>query len=138
MKKLLVFATLAVVCSGCITRWADLTLLSSKNVDVRKAHYVDNKKRVTGETLQHIFIFFPIGQLHIKEAVDRAIESAPGAAALSDASMAGGIFRMFMAARGLLWRGTLCLNRSLILTTSRLEFVLRVRSKSVGADCWSV
>lgn len=90
MKKLIILAALAAICSGCITRWADLTLLSSKNVDVRKAHFVDNKKRITGETLQHVIVCFPVGQLHIKEAVDRAIESAPGAVALSDATVEHG------------------------------------------------
>lgn len=92
MKKLIVLALLAAVCSGCVTRVADMTLCSTKNVDLKVPHPVDAKRRVTGETRMHILILIPFGEESIKEAIDRAIESAPGAVALANATIDRGFF----------------------------------------------
>jgi hypothetical protein len=92
MKKLLFAMLAAAACSGCVSRVADLTLCSTKNVDLKIPHPVDSKRRVTGETRTHIVILIPFGQESIKEAIDRAIESAPGAVALSDATIERGFW----------------------------------------------
>ena len=87
MKKLLVSALLLAVCTGCVSRVADLTLCSTKNVDVRKAHYTSSKRRVTGETMREFVFVFPVGRCDVKEAIDRAIENAPGAVALANVTV---------------------------------------------------
>lgn len=71
--------------SSCSRRVLDFTLISSKNVDLTKgASFVRGKSRVEGKDMVHIIIFIPTGQVNIKEAVDKAIESTPGCVALLD------------------------------------------------------
>jgi hypothetical protein len=70
---------------GCTTRLTDFTVLSTKNVDLSKmGTYTRGLSRVKGEDLAFIIIFIPTGQPHPKEAIDRAIQSVPGAVALVD------------------------------------------------------
>jgi hypothetical protein len=69
---LLAFA--AVSFSGCVTRIADFTALSTKNVTVPG----DRGPRVQGEDLVTIVLFFPTGQSSIKQAVDNAIQKGGG------------------------------------------------------------
>jgi hypothetical protein len=79
----LVAATLLI--SGCSTRVVDFTFVSSKNFEWSRAgEYQRTSRRVAGEDKVHIIIFFPTGVSHTKEAMDRAIESVPGAVALVD------------------------------------------------------
>ena len=77
-------ASLALV--GCTTRFVDYTLLSTKNVDLSKASsFKRGPNRVTGEDSQIIILFIPTsGTPNLKTAVDKAIESVPGAVALVD------------------------------------------------------
>jgi hypothetical protein len=72
--------------TGCTQRFVDYTLLSTKNVDLSKAGtFKRGANRVTGEDSQIIIIFIPTsGTPHLKTAVDKAIESVPGAVALVD------------------------------------------------------
>lgn len=77
--------SLLMTLSGCTHRLIDFTLISSKNVDLaRGASFVRGKDRVQGTDKVHIVLFFPTGSYNLKEAVDRAIESTPGAIALLD------------------------------------------------------
>jgi len=70
---------------SCTTRMTDFTVLSTKNVDLSKmASYTRGPQRVKGEDLAFIIIFIPTGVPHPKEAIDKAIESVPGAIALVD------------------------------------------------------
>ena len=63
----------------------DFSLISSKNVDLsRAAEFVSDKQRVNGEDTKYIIIFIPTGIPNAKEALDKAIESVPGAIALLD------------------------------------------------------
>jgi hypothetical protein len=81
-KGILFFVVLLL--SGCSTRVADFTIISSKNIDISKG--VDFKRgsaRVRGEDLKHIIIL-PGSHPNAKEAMDQAIESVPGAVALVD------------------------------------------------------
>jgi hypothetical protein len=91
MKRILNLTTLAfclisaLLTAGCTTRLTDFTVLSSKNLDF--AHAGDFKRgtnRVTGKDEAYIIIFIPTGVPNIKTAVDRALESVPGAVALVD------------------------------------------------------
>ena len=71
--------------TGCTTRLTDFTVLSTKNVDLSKmGTYTRGMSRVKGEDLAFIIIFIPTEQPHPKEAIDRAIQSVPGAVALVD------------------------------------------------------
>ena len=73
------------ILSGCVTRLADFTLISTKNVDLtRGASFQRAQSRVTGEDSVSIIIIIPTGIPNMKTAIDKAIESVPGAIALLD------------------------------------------------------
>ena len=82
----LLFASIvALLFSSCSHRVLDFTLISSKNVDLSKgATFERGKSRVEGKDMIHVIIFIPMGTVHIKEALDKAIESTPGCVALLD------------------------------------------------------
>lgn len=87
MKKLLVVSVLSAgaFLSGCSQRVLDFTVVSSKNVDLSKgADFKRGTTRVRGEDKRDIIVFIPTGHPSAKEAMDRAIESVPGAVALTD------------------------------------------------------
>jgi hypothetical protein len=85
LKHLIVLAACLLALSGCTHRYIDFTAISSKNIDLsRGAEFVRGDARVTGTDKAHIIIFIPTGQPNAKEALDRAIESTPGAVALVD------------------------------------------------------
>ncbi|MCX7985502.1 MAG: hypothetical protein N2662_00995 [Bacteroidales bacterium] len=50
----------------------------------KSSTFIRGKTRVTGEDKMYIIIFIPTGVAHLKEALDRAIESVPGCVALLD------------------------------------------------------
>ena len=87
MKTALITSLIAILFTlqGCTNRVTDFTIISSKNVDLSQiAKYQRGDERVTGEDIAHIIIFIPTGIPNLKEAIDRAIESVPGAVALVD------------------------------------------------------
>ena len=86
MKKLVYAIVLfSTVLSGCTTRLVDFTVISSKNIDLsRGADFVRASQRVKGEDQKQIILFIPTGVPNIKDAMDKAIESQPGAIALLD------------------------------------------------------
>ena len=85
MKLLFVFSLLMLGLSGCTQRLVDFTVISSKNMDLsRGAEFERGAKRVTGQDSSQIIIVIPTGMPSTKEAMDRAIESEPGAVALLD------------------------------------------------------
>ncbi|MBD3223283.1 MAG: hypothetical protein GF313_01025 [Caldithrix sp.] len=70
---------------SCSTRVMDFTLISSKNVELSKfPTYERGFERVEGKDTKQIIIIIPTGNPDGKEAIDRAIESTPGAVALVD------------------------------------------------------
>jgi hypothetical protein len=74
-----------VVLSGCVTRLVDFTMISTKNIDLAKgANFQRGPSRVQGEDSVAIIIFIPTGVPNMKTAIDKAIESVPGAVALMD------------------------------------------------------
>jgi len=85
MKAISALAVAALAAAGCSTRLIDFTVISTKNVDLsRGASFERAKERVEGIDKVHIIVFIPTGTPNMKEAIDRAIESVPGAVALLD------------------------------------------------------
>jgi hypothetical protein len=75
----------AATLSGCSQRYIDFTTISSKNIDMtRGAEFERGHQRVVGVDKAHIIVIIPTGTPNAKEALDRAIESTPGAVALLD------------------------------------------------------
>jgi hypothetical protein len=88
MKKnvyIFVLVIFYMMVAGCSQRLLDFTIVSSKNIDLsRVASFKRGQSRVEGKDIKHIIIFIPTGIPNAKEALDRAIESVPGAIALVD------------------------------------------------------
>jgi len=84
--RILVWSILLVILlSGCGQRLVDFTIISTKNIDLSRANTFERaKSRVTGVDMVHWIIFIPTGVPNMEEAIDRAIESVPGAIALVD------------------------------------------------------
>ncbi|BCV27247.1 MULTISPECIES: hypothetical protein [Shewanella] len=68
--------------SGCTVRVADLTVGSTKNVNLNSGQLVKGE-RVTGEDSYGVFLF-PFGIPNVKTAMDRAIETNKCAVGLTD------------------------------------------------------
>ena len=108
-------AILALSASGCRTRLTDFTVLSSKNLDfaqVEKFHRGQN--RVSGTDTSYIIIFIPTGVPHIKNAVDRALESVPGAVALVDGVVYAENWYFIIGANSFIVEGTPLIDPSLV------------------------
>ncbi|MNZ98568.1 hypothetical protein D3C78_1178570 [compost metagenome] len=92
MKKLLLSVLVLSALQGCVQRVGDFTVASTKNIDLkREAHRVDERRRVVGQDVVHIISFIPTGLYpNMKEAMDNAIEKAPGAVGLSDVTVKRG------------------------------------------------
>lgn len=88
-KKFTLVALLStMVLSGCSTRIADLTYVSTKNVtQADLASAKSDGERVTGEDSAHIIVFIPTGNPNAEEALDRAIEKKKGGVALKNATI---------------------------------------------------
>ena len=72
---------------SCTHRLTDFTVISTKNVPIGKGvrpEFVKGDTRVKGKDLVHTILFFPLGAPNLKEAIDKAIESTPGAIGLAD------------------------------------------------------
>ena len=87
-KRLMLFSLIGLLCFsaiGCVTRLVDFTIISTKNIDLaRGADFKRGPSRVQGEDKVSIIIFIPTGTPNIKTAIDKAIQSVPGAVALLD------------------------------------------------------
>lgn len=83
--KLIVVSTAVILYSSCSHKVLDFALISSKNVDLSKASsFTKGNNRVIGKDVVHLVIIFPTGNLSVKEALDKAIESTPNCVALLD------------------------------------------------------
>jgi hypothetical protein len=83
--KLIAAACATLALTACSQRIVDFTMISSKNIDMtRAAEFQRGTGRAHGEDSRPIIIVIPTGEPSAKEAMDRAIESAPGAVALMD------------------------------------------------------
>lgn len=90
MKKTNYFLSLVLVMfvlSSCTHRITDFTVISTKNFPISSENPVALKKadkRVKGVDKAHVIICIPTGTPNLKQAIDRAIESYPGAVGLAD------------------------------------------------------
>ncbi len=90
MKKINSFLSLALVLfvlSGCTHRITDFTVISTKNFPIGAENPTALKKadkRVKGVDKAHMIVCIPTGTPNLKQAIDRAIESYPGAVGLAD------------------------------------------------------
>jgi hypothetical protein len=83
-KLLSVLLVVFFIFTSCSTRMIDFTVISSKNVNL-KVKDTGKGERVVGTDYVWWFLSIPLGSPNLKEAVDRAIESAgPGYDALLD------------------------------------------------------
>ncbi|WP_139959918.1 hypothetical protein [Flavicella sediminum] len=85
MKKTLFTLSFLMILTSCSQRVMDFTIVSSKNLEFSKfPTYKKGNTRVSGKDKKPIIIIIPTGYPNGKEAMDRAIESVPGAVALLD------------------------------------------------------
>jgi len=87
LARLLLLAS-ALLMTGCTHNIGDFTVISTKNVDFSVIAGSRRGAQVEGDDIMHVIIFFPTsGAPNLKTAIDRAIESVPGAIALVDARL---------------------------------------------------
>jgi len=85
--SMMVISIVAILMAGCttVTRIGDFTIVSSKNIDLtRGADFKRGTSRVKGEDIVVNNGFTVPATPNMKTAIDRAIESVPGAVALLD------------------------------------------------------
>jgi hypothetical protein len=90
-KKLVLALLLSflLVAGGCTTTpILDFSIISTKSLPVEALGGLERREiRVTGQTEQQVYFIVPIGNLSIRTAVERAIDSVPGGVALVDGSI---------------------------------------------------
>lgn len=66
----------ALLGSSCTTRLMDMTIATSKNIDLNNVNQYATlpNARVKGENSTHIITIIPLGFPSVKEAIDRAVE----------------------------------------------------------------
>lgn len=76
----LVLVVIAIFSTGCTQRIADLTLVSTKNIDMTDVHINPRRgSRQKGEDCRIALLgLIPLGLPSLKEAVDRALEKGNG------------------------------------------------------------
>jgi len=69
-----------VIATGCYTRIADLTVVSTKTVDLQELDLTQTERamQVTGTSIKQIFLIVPTGRADIEEAIDDALDKAGG------------------------------------------------------------
>lgn len=84
-RAFIIACVFALAIAGCTQRITDFTIISTKNVDLsRAATFERARNRVEGEDGAYWILFIPTGFPNLKEAIDRTIETTPGAVALVD------------------------------------------------------
>lgn len=100
IKMLVALCVAVLVGSGCTSRLVDFTVISSKNVEGLRFDPAGKGARVEGSDSVWWFLAFPLGKPNLKNAIDRAIESAgPGYDALIDGVVYGKFTWMFLTAK---------------------------------------
>ena len=85
----------ALLATSCVQRIADLTFMSTKNVDMNHpgGYYTAPNQRSEGVDTAHIIVCFPTRIPNVKEAVDRAIEkNGPTCIGLSNMKLEHGFW----------------------------------------------
>ncbi|WP_028627690.1 hypothetical protein [Metapseudomonas resinovorans] len=104
----LVLAILAA--SGCTMRVADLTVASTKNFNMNSTA-LETGRRVEGKDSVPV-VLFPLGQVNMKEAIDRAVEKERCAVGLSDVVINHEAFAFFFGYIAMTVEGNLILDRA--------------------------
>lgn len=84
MKKpnalLCLLIVMALFISSCSLRLADLTVVTTKNVNLDKVDLdsLPQTKNITGKDSKFIFLFIPFGSPQLKEAIDDALAKGNG------------------------------------------------------------
>ncbi|KNC11335.1 hypothetical protein AC791_05225 [Klebsiella sp. RIT-PI-d] len=122
MKISSVFIIAAIFISGCSFRIADLTVASTKNInlnaDPSDSYKLSNKprfvkgSRVRGDDYVPV-ILFPLGLPDVEEAADKAIEKDSCAVALSDTVIRQNMYAVIVGAVGYSVEGDLVIDRML-------------------------
>ena len=85
MKLALFMILVLSVLAGCTTRVADFSIISTKNFDLSHAANLQRgATRVEGSDKISIIVLIPIGAPNMEKAIDRALQTIPGAVALVD------------------------------------------------------
>lgn len=112
--KPLVALVCALFLAGCTTRLVDFTIISTKNIDLsRAASFQRGRSRIKGKDKVFIIVFIPTGIPSMKEAIDRALESVPGAVALVDGVVASEGFWLLLGQSGYVVEGTPLIDTSM-------------------------
>lgn len=93
--------------SGCTARFADLTLVSTKNIDLSNTKFnIKDGRRVTGEDCKMIFLGIPLGYPTLQEAVDDALEKGGGNLMIDQVSYVKGFSLIIVGQTCILAEGT--------------------------------
>ncbi len=90
LKTLTLAAATLLALPSCTTRIMDLTVTSSKNIDLnyKPGYVVSDNARTSGKDTTHFALFFPLGTPNVREAMDKAIEkNGNNAVALSNMTL---------------------------------------------------
>lgn len=110
---------------GCTTRLVDFTMISTKNFDLSQAQNFERARtRVQGKDEAMIIIIIPTGYPSIKEAVDRAIESVPGAVALVDGVLYQQAFWLIIGTSSYIVEGTPLIDTSLAASEFQSPYMI--------------
>ena len=71
------FFLLLLLFTGCSTRVADFTIISTKNIDM-DGNYELVESNVKGKDVTPIIVYIPIGSPSIENAIDDALNSVDG------------------------------------------------------------
>jgi hypothetical protein len=112
MKKILIIFSILVTITGCTQRIADLTIGSTKNVNINGENFVEGHRVVGNDTTP--IILFPLGIPNVEEATDAAIEQDSCAVALTDITIESGVFSFLVGAVWYDVEGTLLIDRNKI------------------------
>lgn len=74
--------------TACSHRIGDLTMASTKNINLQTGLHKIGPRRIVGEDVAQIIVLFPTKVApNLEEAMDNAIEKAPGAVGLADVTI---------------------------------------------------
>ena len=109
-------AAIAILFAGCTQRLAQLTVVSTKNMEWNRTNeYVRSNQAIVGKDISHMIIFIPTKfQVTIDEAIKNALEQIPGAVAMVDATLKYRfIYALVYAQSGYIIEGTVLIDPKL-------------------------
>lgn len=86
IRLLLAASACMLISAGCATTVARLSIASTADMQFGKAggYWVDQSNVVVGKDVTHTIVVFPCGGRDIPEAMNAALQAAPGAVALAN------------------------------------------------------